>query len=107
MSSRVPTQVIQLTANEHLAIFQNRATYHSVRKSLYDTYGEVTELGISNRSTGLLPTKYLIYRSGGTAYVVDESGTPTTFSAVESLSGDSPGSILKAYNKLVQSGRIF
>lgn len=107
MSSRVPTQVIQLTANEHLAIFQNRATYHSVRKSLYDTYGEVTELGISNRSTGLLPTKYLIYRSGGTVYVVDESGTPTTFSAVESLSGDRPGAILKAYNKLVQSGRIF
>ena len=107
MSSRVPTQVIQLTANEHLAIFQNRATYHSVRKSLYDTYGEVTELGISNRSTGLLPTKYLIYRSGGTVYVVDESGTPTTFSAVESLSGDRPGAILRAYNKMVQSGRIF
>ena len=105
MSSRVPTQVVQLTANEHLAIFQNRAAYHNVRKSLYDTYGEVTELGISNRSTGLLPTKYLIYRSGGTAYVVDEFGNPTTFSAVEALSGDIPGSILRGYNKMIQQGR--
>jgi hypothetical protein len=105
MSSRVPTQVVQLTANEHLAIFQNRAAYHSVRKSLYDTYGEVTELGISNRSTGLLPTKYLIYRSGGIAYVVDESGIPTTFAAVEALSGDVPGSILKAYNKMILTNR--
>ena len=107
MSSRVPTQVIQLTAAEHLTEYQNRATFHSTKKSLYDTYGEVTELGISNPSTGLDPTKYLIYRSGGTAYVVDEFGTPTTFSAVESLSGDLPGAILRAYNKMVQSGRIF
>jgi len=107
MSTRKPTQVIQLTAAEHLTEYQNRATFHSTKKSLYDTYGEVTELGIWNSSTGLEPTKYLIYRSGDTVYVVNEFGTPTTFSAVESLSGERPGTILKAYNRLVQNGRIF
>jgi hypothetical protein len=37
--------------------------------------------------------------------VVDEFGTPTTFSAVEALSGDKPGSILRGYNKMIQQGR--
>lgn len=105
MSSKKPTQVIQLTANEHLTEYQNRATFHNLKKSLYDSNGEVTELGISNPSTGLAPTKYLIYRSGGTPYVVDEFGNQTTFSAVEALSGERLGTILKAYNKMIQKGR--
>jgi DNA-binding beta-propeller fold protein YncE len=107
MASKKPTQVIKLTATEHLTEYQNRATFHNTKKLLYDTHGEVTELGIWNPSTGLDPTKYLIYRSGSTVYVVDEFGTPTTFSALESLSGERSGTILRAYNKLIQSGRIF
>lgn len=98
---QIPTQVVQLTANEHLSILQNRAAFHNLRKSLYDTYGEVTELGAVNPSTGLPPSKYLVYSSGGIVYVVDEFGAPTSFSAIETSSGDSPGSILKAYNKMV------
>jgi hypothetical protein len=105
--SRIPTQVVQLTADEHLTEYQNRAAFHNLKKNLYDTYGEVTELGIRNSSTGLLPTKYLIYKSGGNTYVVDEFGNQTTFSALETLSGDRPGSILKAYNRLMSEGRDF
>ena len=102
---QIPTQVVQLTANTHLSIFQNRASFLTLRKSLYDTYGEVTELGVSNPASGLPPAKYLVYKSGGTVYVVDEFGNPTSFSALEASSGDRPGSMLKAYNKMIDRGR--
>ena len=105
-NSIVPNQVIQLTAAANLTEYQKQADYHTVKKNLYDTYGAVTQLLAWNPSTGAQPTRYLIYGSGGNdTRILDELGNQTTFSAVEALSGDRPGTILKAYKKLIIEGR--
>ena len=93
--------VVQLTKDDHLAEYQSQSTYHSLRKNLYDSYGEVTQISVWNVPNGTVPVRYLIYNNGGTLYVVDEAGNQTTFSALEAIGGDRPGSILKAYNILI------
>ena len=100
------TYAVQLTSADNLTEYQVHKDYHALRKTLHDTYGEVTQLSIWNVPTGSNPTRYLIYNNGGNPYVVDEAGNPTTFSALETISGDRPGAILQAYNKLISSGRI-